>query len=274
MKKFRPAAGLTVLLWTTLLGMPAQASFHLWEIQEIYTNYDGSVQFIELATSASSQNFVNGQRIQATSDGATNTFTFSSNVTGSTTNKSLLIATPGFAALPGGVAPNYGLPDPNMFGPFFDPYATSITINFIGSDSVTFAGSLLPKDGVNSLYFTAAGVTSTGVNTPQNFAGADGSVNLPPPAAPTGDYNENGIVDAADYVLWRKTLNQSVTAGQNADGNANGTIDAPDYDFWRARFGNIVPGSGASLGPSAVPEPSAIVLALLAVGAFAARRKR
>jgi hypothetical protein len=217
---------MTSFLCTALLGMPAQATFHLWEIQEIYTNYNGSVQFIELATSFSSQNAVNGHQIQATSDGTTKTFTFNSNIPSSSTqNKTLLIATPGFGDLVGGVAPDYSLPDPNMAGPFFDPDATNITINFVGSDSVTFAGSLLPKDGVISLYFTAAGVTSTATNSPQNFAGDDGMVNLPPPDLP-GDYNDDGTVDAADYVAWRK--NVGAPAGTLPNDIDGGTPRASD----------------------------------------------
>ncbi|MEX2308152.1 MAG: hypothetical protein WD738_11195 [Pirellulales bacterium] len=269
MKSIRAVAGLTFFLSSALLGMSAQASFHLWEIQEVYTNFDGSVQFIELATTFSSQNFVNGQQIQTFADGLPdNTFTFNSNISGSTQNKTLLIATPGFGALPGGVTPNYTLPDPNMLGPFFDPGATSIGINFIGADSITFAGASLPTNGADSLYFTPAGLTSTGVNTPQNFAGTDGSVNLPPPA-PTGDYNGNGVVDAADYVDWRKTLNQpAVPAGSGADGDADGTIDPGDYDFWAERFGNVVAGAGRGAVNSAVPEPSSALLLLCGLLAF------
>ena len=88
---------------------------------------------------------------------------------------------------------------------------------------------------------------------------------MPDPSTVGGDYNGNGTVDAADYVVWRDTLGASVTAGRGADGNANGMIDADDYDFWRARFGNYVPdplGSGSS---AVVPEPTAINLALLAI---------
>lgn len=90
--------------------------------------------------------------------------------------------------------------------------------------------------------------------------------------APSGDYNQNGVVDAADYVLWRKTVGQAVTAGTGADGNNNGLVDPLDYDYWRARFGNVIsPGSGSSLVGSAVPEPqAATLLAILAM--FATQR--
>ena len=80
-----------------------------------------------------------------------------------------------------------------------------------------------------------------------------------------GDYNFNGVVDAADYVVWRKTSGQ-IGFALAADGNANNQIDANDYNVWRANFGNTI-GSGtgdtAGLPSSAtVPEPARFVLAL------------
>jgi len=79
-------------------------------------------------------------------------------------------------------------------------------------------------------------------------------------AGPTGDYNGNGVVDAADYVVWRNTSGQGATPpGSGADGNANGTIDSGDFNFWKSKFGNPVPGA-ASGSSFAVPEPSSLTL--------------
>ena len=65
---------------------------------------------------------------------------------------------------------------------------------------------------------------------------------------PTGDYNRNGTVDAADYPLWRDTLGQTVDpAGSGADGDGNGTVEQADYDIWRAAFGTI--GYAGHVGP-------------------------
>ena len=56
-----------------------------------------------------------------------------------------------------------------------------------------------------------------------------------------GDYNQDGTVDAADYVVWRKSLGQ-VGVDLAADGNGNGKVDEPDFNIWRTRFGAIVSG--------------------------------
>jgi len=81
----------------------------------------------------------------------------------------------------------------------------------------------------------------------------------PAPPGPTGDYNGNGVVDAADYTLWRDTLGQFVAMdGDGADGDQSGQIDAADYTFWKLHFGESVPGGGGSV--SAVPEPSSLTI--------------
>jgi hypothetical protein len=87
----------------------------------------------------------------------------------------------------------------------------------------------------------------------------------PTAPAPTGDYNDNGAVDAADYVLWRDTLGQSIAVGEGADGNANGEIDAGDFEFWRTHFGENVPGAAASAKVTSVPEPATFILSLYAI---------
>jgi len=54
-----------------------QAAFHLWQIREIYSNPNGSLQFIELFCPASSQTFIGGQQISVSGGG---TFTIPSNL--------------------------------------------------------------------------------------------------------------------------------------------------------------------------------------------------
>jgi hypothetical protein len=81
-------------------------------------------------------------------------------------------------------------------------------------------------------------------------------------AAPgvNGDYNGNGVVDASDYVIWRKRLNQNVTLPNDT---TPGTVTAADYTVWRANFGKAASGSGSgsSLASGQVPEPASGLLA-------------
>lgn len=50
-----------------------------------------------------------------------------------------------------------------------------------------------------------------------------------------GDYNLDGAVDAADYVVWRKT--EGSTTDLRADGNRDGRVDRADHQLWRSKFG-------------------------------------
>lgn len=65
-----------------------------------------------------------------------------------------------------------------------------------------------------------------------------------------GDYNLNRSVDAADYVLWRKTMGSTVAQYDGADGNGNGSVDVADFGVWRANFGATSTASGTAIQKS------------------------
>jgi hypothetical protein len=86
---------------------------------------------------------------------------------------------------------------------------------------------------------------------------ADVTPHTPSVVGVPGDYNENDVVDAADYVVWRDN-----PATLPNEGASPGTVDQADFDFWRSRFGAGSAAGAASLG-TAVPEPSTCALAAL-----------
>ncbi|MCO6044107.1 hypothetical protein NG895_09315 [Aeoliella sp. ICT_H6.2] len=57
----------------------------------------------------------------------------------------------------------------------------------------------------------------------------------------TGDYNEDGSVDLADYTVWRNTLGS--TSNLAADGDHNGVVDVGDYQLWKDNIGATAPQS-------------------------------
>ena len=135
-------------------------------------------------------------------------------------------------------------------------------IDYVGSHSGAFANLVL---GTQPAGFTFALV--------DNLAGTsiDLSVTGAGPVGVSGDYNNNGVVDAADYVVWKNAGATDTLANDTTPG----TVSSADYDVWRANFGKT-PGSGSSLGGStAVPEPTSMLLVVLGVaGLFASRRGR
>ena len=59
------------------------------------------------------------------------------------------------------------------------------------------------------------------------------------PAGVVGDYNGNGIVDAADYTVWRDHLGQSFALQNRDPANGSGPISAADYTSWKSNFGRM-----------------------------------
>lgn len=149
----------------------AAANFHLYDITEVYSNADGSVQFIELSTTFLNQQFFAGAQLTS----GQNIFTFPSNLPGPTSNTSFILATASFASLPGAVTPDYTIPE-NFFSPSSDTI-TLITAPFL---PFTWSSGELPTDGLNSRSRVIGGqsVYTNGINTPTNFAGATGSIDL------------------------------------------------------------------------------------------------
>lgn len=173
MKASTTAAVLAAL--ATLLALPARAADPSFEVTQVFSNADGTVQFVQLRESKGqlAQNGFAGKTLTVTrNNGVTRTFTFPSDLPStSTANRAVLLVTEGYLTVPinypefKSLAPDYVLP--NQFLP-----AEGGTIAFAGVDAWTFGA--LPRDGFSAVYRTGSAVRD---NSPQNFGGV--SVSLP-----------------------------------------------------------------------------------------------
>jgi hypothetical protein len=71
-----------------------------------------------------------------------------------------------------------------------------------------------------------------------------------------GDYNFDGVVDAADYGVWRDT--SDATNDLRADGNGDGVVNQLDYGVWKTNFGSTLPASGGASAATSVAERVAL----------------
>lgn len=76
-----------------------------------------------------------------------------------------------------------------------------------------------------------------------------------------GDFNEDDVVDAADYVVWRRAADMGLDDLPN-DNDLAGNVGSAEYDLWRANFGAVAPGGGSGTS-GAVPEPATAALLLI-----------
>jgi len=151
-----------LLLWAA--AAPAHAMFHLYRIEQIYSNADGSIQFVVLTTNSNGEDQWMGHTLTSTRPGGpTRTFVFPSNLPNSSTaGKRVLIGTSGFAAL-GIVTPDFTISNGFLA-------TDGGTLNYASADQITYAA--LPTDGTNAL---GSGGSPT-PNVATNFSGQSGSV--------------------------------------------------------------------------------------------------
>ena len=149
----------------------AGASFHLFQIDSMYSNADGTVQYVVLHefTGSNFENFLSGHQLSVQHGAVVKHFTFDHDLpSNQTANRYALIATQGFAAL-GIVTPDYIMP--NAFLP-----TDGGTLNYAGVDQVTYAS--LPTDGTMGLKRSGQAEP----NEAHNFAGQSAAA----PAMPVG----------------------------------------------------------------------------------------
>jgi hypothetical protein len=147
---------------------------------------------------------------------------------------------------------------------------TTISVPFDSARVEQAQEFVLPGDGL----LTDFNLYYLGVLTNQGVGLVDLEIEsirivLPAPPGVAGDYNNNGAVDAADYVLWRNG------GPLENEGVEPGVVNQADYEFWRSRFGASAGGGGGAGQAAAVPEPSTWLLTVaLATWGILCRRER
>jgi hypothetical protein len=88
------------------------------------------------------------------------------------------------------------------------------------------------------------------------------------PAEDTGDFDEDGDVDGADFLAWQRGVGTPGTTLAQGDANDDGVVDGADLAVWKSQFG---PAATAAVG--AVPECGSLVLAMIGLLAGVGRRR-
>lgn len=221
---------LTTVACLGLAAATAHAGSHTWDVSEVFSNADGTIQFIELFEANGTPNEIGlgGHTISSTMTG--NMFTIPSNVASPTSNRHFLMATADFAALPGAPTPDVIIPAGVV--PFFD--INGDTVSYVPWDSFTFGA--VPTDGIMSM--NDGGIIAP--NTPTNYAGDTATVNANIIA---GDFDGDGDVDAADFNVFSQCFGGSLNPpaptcpdGVDADLDDDGDVDTLDFVLFSQNY--------------------------------------
>ena len=166
--------------------------------------------------------------------------------------------------------------DVNIFAPDFFPPLAGGPVSFHAdfarfTQPRIFSSDALPTNtALGAGSFDDSNVT---LLPPNSVVTSSNLTSLMLTAVPQGDYNQNGVVDAADYTIWRDTLGSTTDLRANGDntGVSAGKIDGADYTIWKSHFGNHAgSGSGAN---AAVPEPATLWMLLAGILTICCRRR-
>ncbi len=159
----------------------------------------------------------------------------------------------------------YGDDDTTKLGESFAPIDISTT-----GDGLSFTTSAMAIAGTT---FVRPMVKYSDILTTNPVSGSrlfifDASVAELSSTILVGDYNDDGVVDAADYTVWR---DNEGTSNVLPNDPAGGTIGPQQYDNWRSNYG--LAGTPV-VSTSQAPEPTAGLLMAIAVCGIAALRSR
>lgn len=204
-------ASLAIVAATTGTAMGGS---HLWRFNEIFSNHDGTVMFIEMEECCGAANETNLANKDISSVGTATSFLFPANLSCSncTANQKMLLATQGFADLPGAPTPDFIISED-----FFN--VAGDTLTYWNYSAAVWSFGVVPTCGQLSLNQDG----STGVNSPTNLAGETGSIAAPCVAA---DLDFSCGVDVGDLLELLGDWNCRKCPAADLDGS--GTVGVGD----------------------------------------------
>ncbi|MCB9838116.1 MAG: hypothetical protein H6813_02155 [Phycisphaeraceae bacterium] len=203
----------------------ALAGAHTWDVVEVFTNADGSIQFVELHEQNGGAGEIGLANKVVSCDVSGNSFVIPANVASPASFKSLLLATQSFADLPGAPTPDYIIP-----ADFFN--VGGDTLRYGAFDTWVIGAGSIPTDCVSS--FNRSG--GAALNSPTNLSGETGSVDAF--AGRIADINGDNVVDTADL---GSLLAAFGSAGPTGDLNTDNVVDTADLGILLGVFGTSCP---------------------------------
>jgi len=258
---------LTAVL-AAVVSPAARATFHLIDVNEVYTNADGSVQYVELISRGPGQTDLGPTHIEALNADGTVTmlvFDFTASFPALDNGETVLIATPGFQAI-AGFAPDFVMPAGSLISfpsgrVIFDrdvglPVDSVAYGEYTGSNSgFGSPAAALPCDGVHSLTRVSSSVPPNNavdfairVNSPRRNNGTTTTLN-PPIGA---DCNGNQMPDLCEMATGatpdvnHNRIPDVCEDRGDFDGDGDGDVGLDDYrrlhDCLDGPDGGILPG--------------------------------
>ncbi len=233
MKARRVIGVFTAMAAAGMFSSAALAGSHTWLVNEVFSNADGTIQFIELKECCgfAAENAVGLKRIRSDATGLV--YTIPANVVGPTGNKTILFATAGYAAL-GGPPPDFPL-NPLPDG-FFSVAGDTVRygINPPANQYSFFNFGAVPTDGCNSMNSPGPAVAT---NTPKNFANVQSTVFAEP-----SDINGDQAVNVLDLIALLLCFGQPAAPSCLAeDVNGDGSVNVLDLIELLLKFGTTCP---------------------------------
>jgi hypothetical protein len=153
----------------------------------------------------------------------------------------------------------YRGPDPSLQGQYF--FADAVSSHKWKMDTTTYTvvnidDTVIPDVGTVSVPVGFGEDAVGNLYIVDHVSGSVFRINTTEVIA--GDYNADGVVDGADYDVWKTDFGSTTILV--ADGNGDNIVGAADYTVWRNHFGNTVHNLGAGSGGTSVPEPIAMFL--------------